>query len=79
MRALRSLLLLVVLGSATVAHATHNRAGEIIVCHLGGLLYEIKVITHTKLSAAAIHRYGIRSPGQTFRTSHYRISDEVST
>lgn len=53
MRVLRTLLVLVVLSSAMVANATHNRAGEIIVCHLGGLLYEIKVITHTKLSAPA--------------------------
>lgn len=36
-----------------MAWATHNRAGEIIVCHMGGLLYEVTIITHTKLSAPA--------------------------
>ncbi|MBL7950247.1 MAG: gliding motility-associated C-terminal domain-containing protein [Flavobacteriales bacterium] len=50
---LRSLFLLVFLGWAAVASATHNRAGEIIVCHLGGYEYEITIITHTKLSAPA--------------------------
>jgi hypothetical protein len=33
--------------------ATHNRAGEIIVCHVNGYTYEVTIITHTKLSAPA--------------------------
>ncbi len=36
-----------------VALATHNRAGEIIVCHVSGTTYEVTIITHTKLSAPA--------------------------
>lgn len=53
MSRLRSLLLLVSLCWGSLSWATHNRAGEIIVCRVGGLEYEIKVITHTKLSAPA--------------------------
>ncbi|MFZ1687559.1 MAG: gliding motility-associated C-terminal domain-containing protein [Flavobacteriales bacterium] len=34
-------------------NATHNQAGEIIVCHLGGLLYEVTIITHTRTSSPA--------------------------
>lgn len=52
---LRTLLLLVFLGWGALASATHNRAGEIIVCRVGdsGYIYRITVITHTKLSAPA--------------------------
>lgn len=51
---LRALLLLLLLGLGGVASATHNRAGEIIVCRLGTTnWYRITVITHTKLSAPA--------------------------
>ena len=45
----------VLLGFAT--QATHNRAGEIIICKLNEDLrdyrYEVTIITHTKLSAPA--------------------------
>jgi len=50
LRALASLFLVV---WAVAVHATHNRAGEIIVCHVSGLTYEATIITHTKLSAPA--------------------------
>jgi gliding motility-associated-like protein len=52
---LRTLLLLVFFGWGALATATHNRAGEIIVCHLGdhGNWYRVTIITHTKLSAPA--------------------------
>jgi len=50
---LRTLLFLLGLLCGSWLFATHNRAGEIIVCHVGGLEYEITVITHTKLSAPA--------------------------
>lgn len=50
---LRTLLFLACLCWGAVASATHNRAGEIIVCHVGGYEYEITIITHTKLSAPA--------------------------
>lgn len=53
MRATRLALSLLLLLAAALAHATHNRAGEIILCHLGGLTYEATIITHTKLSAPA--------------------------
>ncbi|MBL7944715.1 MAG: hypothetical protein JNN32_01545, partial [Flavobacteriales bacterium] len=52
---LRSLFLFVSLCWGSLSWATHNRAGEIIVCRIGesGNLYRITVITHTKLSAPA--------------------------
>lgn len=53
MRLLRSALCLMLLLAAMAAHATHNRAGEIIICHVSGLTYEATIITHTKLSAPA--------------------------
>lgn len=47
--------MLVALWSAMLpAWATHNRAGEIIVCWTGnGLEYQATIVTHTKLSAPA--------------------------
>lgn len=58
MRALLRLLpLLAVLLSGGRALATHNQAGEILVCYVGavpgGLLYEVTIITHTKTSSPA--------------------------
>lgn len=53
MRALHLLLLLLGLAWSGSALATHNRAGEIIVCHEGGSTYRVTIITHTKLSAPA--------------------------
>lgn len=54
---IRALVLLLALGSALVVVATHNRAGEIIVCKLNedpqDLRYQVTIITHTKLSAPA--------------------------
>ncbi len=53
---LRPVLFMFALIAAQIASATHNRAGEIIVCHIGGansLLYEVTIITHTKISAPA--------------------------
>ena len=35
------------------AFATHNRAGEIIYCDLGNLLYEVQIITYTQTSSPA--------------------------
>ncbi|HRH69390.1 MAG TPA: gliding motility-associated C-terminal domain-containing protein [Flavobacteriales bacterium] len=51
----RTLAVLFALGCSALAFATHNRAGEIIVCRVGdsGNWYEITIITHTKLSAPA--------------------------
>lgn len=38
------------------AMATHNRAGEIIVCRLNGMQYQATIITYTKLSSIAADR-----------------------
>lgn len=54
MRLRHCLFLFLVLVLAQNATATHNRAGEIIVCWTGqGLIYQATIITHTKLSAPA--------------------------
>ncbi|MBL7962704.1 MAG: gliding motility-associated C-terminal domain-containing protein [Flavobacteriales bacterium] len=52
MRPLRTLFLLTAL-LPLVAGATHNRAGEIIYCHVNGYTYYVEIITHTKTSAPA--------------------------
>ena len=41
----RTLLLFILLGCAHMAMATHNRAGEIIVCRIGdqGYIYQISM------------------------------------
>ncbi len=51
----RTLITLLLLCWAFMASATHNRAGEIIVCRIGnsGNIYQVTIITHTKLSAPA--------------------------
>ncbi|MFZ9055379.1 MAG: hypothetical protein ACO2ZL_06175, partial [Flavobacteriales bacterium] len=41
------------MGCATSALATHNRAGEITYTHVEGLTYEILITTYTKSSAPA--------------------------
>ena len=53
MRLLRAFFILALALTALAAQATHNRAGEIIVCHVSGLTYEATIITHTKVSAPA--------------------------
>lgn len=52
---IRTLFTLVLLSWSLATMATHNRAGEILVCRVGdsGFEYEITIITHTKLSAPA--------------------------
>lgn len=51
---LRHLLIALLAMAAASARATHNRAGEIIVCWTGqGLVYQATIVTHTKLSAPA--------------------------
>lgn len=89
---LRTLFFLVSLCCGTAAWATHNRAGEIIVCHLSGLTYRITVVTHTKLSAPADRpeleiNYGDGSPWDTiprtdvldFPAQDLRRSEYVTT
>lgn len=53
MEPIRNALLTLLVLMASTAMATHNRAGEIIVCHLSGYTYQVTIITHTKLSAPA--------------------------
>lgn len=53
MRSLRFLPACAVLLLAYPAHATHNEAGEILVCHVGGLEYEVTIITHTNPNSPA--------------------------
>ncbi|MCC7503164.1 MAG: gliding motility-associated C-terminal domain-containing protein [Flavobacteriales bacterium] len=57
MRSIRLLMLLFGLLVGGGAWATHNQAGEILVCYSGvvpgGLLYEVTIITHTKTSSPA--------------------------
>ncbi len=56
-RCWRLLTVLLVLLTAGRAMATHNQAGEILVCYAGavpgGLLYEVTIITHTRTSSPA--------------------------
>ncbi|MBL8000538.1 MAG: gliding motility-associated C-terminal domain-containing protein [Flavobacteriales bacterium] len=56
-RWIRTFLLLLVLATGGAVHATHNQAGEILVCYVGnvpgGLLYEVTIITHTRTSSPA--------------------------
>lgn len=70
------------LGMFLAAHAmaTHNRAGEIIVCHVAGATYRVTIITHTKLSAPAdrpelVLNYG---DGETDTIPRTNISDDPS-
>jgi gliding motility-associated-like protein len=44
---LRFLIACSILLLARPARATHNEAGEILVCHVGGLEYEVTILTHT--------------------------------
>lgn len=52
-RSLRLLLVFGAMASSALAWATHNRAGEIMVCHEVGSVYRVMIVTHTKLSAPA--------------------------
>lgn len=45
--ALRYLIACWILLLARPVFATHNEAGEILVCHVGGLEYEVTIVTHT--------------------------------
>lgn len=60
MSRIRSLLALLVLVAGLPALATHNRAGEIIVCKLNSdpfdLRYQATIITYTKLSSISADR-----------------------
>ena len=53
---LRALCASLLLGSTLVAQATHNEAGEILVCHsgdAGSLTYQITIITYTNPNSPA--------------------------
>jgi gliding motility-associated-like protein len=50
---LRTLLLFLLLLAAGRSWATHNQAGEILVCHVGGLTYSVTIVTHTNPASPA--------------------------
>lgn len=52
-RAKSAIVAMALMGYATSALATHNRAGEITYTHVEGLTYEILITTYTKSSAPA--------------------------
>lgn len=53
---MKKLLILILIFGAFSARATHNRAGEITYRHLGGLSFEITVITYTDPTKVAADR-----------------------
>lgn len=50
---MKNFLLIICFFICTLAHASHNRAGEIVYRHISGFTYEITIITYTKLSSSA--------------------------
>ena len=48
--------ILLFIGFVFKVEATHNRAGEIIYCHLYDLTYEVTIITYTKCSSTSADR-----------------------
>lgn len=66
---------------STSAFATHNRAGEIIVCSLGGFTYQATIITYTKLSSIAADRDSLElnwGDGTLVTLSRSSIVDDTS-
>ena len=53
MKRFRHLLLLLLSLLPLASRATHNQAGEILICHLSGQQYEVTIITHTLTSSPA--------------------------
>lgn len=74
---LRSLALLVLLSGAGRLLATHNQAGEILVCHVNGLTYEVTIITHTNPDSQADRPEFILEWGDGFVDTIPRLSDDV--
>lgn len=76
---LRALVACVLLAWAFAARATHNEAGEILVCHVGndsGLTYEVTIITYTNPNSQAdrpefIVGWGDGTPLDTIQRDSY--------
>lgn len=76
---LRALAACLLLPWSLLAHATHNEAGEILVCHVGGpgsLTYEVTIITYTNPNSQAdrpefIVSWGDGTPLDTIQRDSY--------
>lgn len=73
----RAIAVFILLIGAARAMATHNEAGEIIVCHLGGLSYEVTIITHTNPFSPADRPEFIMDWGDGITDTIPRISDDT--
>ena len=71
---LRVLIACSILFGTSPASATHNEAGEILVCHVGGLQYEVTIITHTNPNSLADRPDFILNWGDNFIDTIPRLS-----
>ena len=71
---LRFLIACSLLFAARPVLATHNEAGEILVCHVGGLTYEVTIITHTNPLSPADRPDFILDWGDAFIDTIPRLS-----
>lgn len=75
----RSLLTCFVLAATLPSLATHNEAGEILVCHLGGLEYEVTIVTHTNPNSQADRPEFVIEWGDGELDTVPRLSDTILT
>ncbi len=76
---LRFLIACSILFATSPASATHNEAGEILVCHVGGLQYEVTIITHTNPNSLADRPDFILDWGDNFIDTIPRLSRTLIT
>ena len=76
---LRSFLLFLLLLVAGRSWATHNQAGEILVCHVNGLSYSVTIITHTNPASPADRPEFVLEWGDSFIDTIPRQSADVIT
>lgn len=74
---LRPLVASLLLFAAFPVLATHNEAGEILVCHTGGLEYEVTIITHTNPNSPADRPDFILDWGDGFIDTIPRLSQTL--
>lgn len=74
LRSLFALALALLMGAAS---ATHNEAGEILLCNVGGTEYEVTIITHTNPDSPADRPDFILQWGDGFTDTIPRLSDDV--
>ena len=77
--ALRYLIACWILLLARPVFATHNEAGEILVCHLGGLEYEVTIVTHTNPNSQADRPEFVIEWGDGELDTVPRLSDTILT